>query len=67
MEKMAKLVTVEYTVRVIVDSDATEQDIVRVAIPKIIESVKNETFENLVSISKDREAPFGKGLNDNIY
>lgn len=67
MNKVAKLVTVEYTVRVIVDEDSTEQDIVREALPKIIDSVKNETFENLVSISKDKEVPFGKGLNDNIY
>ena len=44
--------------RVIVDENATEQDILELAIPKLSEKLMDEPFEHIESMEDDTECPF---------
>lgn len=59
MKKVAKLVYYSFVTRVVVDDDATDQDIIIESKRKILEKVNNELSENLEDIVDDEECPIG--------
>lgn len=64
MTKVAKLVTISLMTRVIVDENATDEQIMDAAKPKFIEKIKEEALENLEDIVDDTECPFGAFYSD---
>jgi hypothetical protein len=58
MAKVAKLVYVSMVTRVIVDEDATEEQIINVAQYKFMDKVQTELCENLENIVDDTECPY---------
>ena len=56
--KVAKLVYVSLLTRVIVDENATQQEIMEQAIPKLSEKLMDEPFEHIEEIVDDVECPF---------
>lgn len=65
-KKVAKLVRVSLVTRVIVDVDATEQEIMELAVPKLSENLMDSPFENLDEIVDDTECPYEEEYLD-IY
>ena len=65
-KKVAKLVRVSLVTRVIVDVDATEQEIMELAVPKLSENLMDSPFENLEEIVDDTECPYEEEYLD-IY
>ena len=61
MTKIAKLVYVTLLTRVIVEPNATEQDIMEEAIPKLSENLMDSPFENIDKIVDDVECPYTIG------
>jgi hypothetical protein len=59
MSKVAKLVYYSFVTRVVVEDDATQEDIIRESKRKILEKVNNELSENLEEIIDDEECPIG--------
>jgi hypothetical protein len=59
MTKKAKLVYYSFATRVVVDDNATDQDIIHESKRKILEKVSNELSENLEEIIDDEECPVG--------
>lgn len=58
--KVAKLVYFSLMTRVIVDEDATDEEIIKACYPNIQAKLNNhELGENLEDIEDDEEAPFG--------
>ena len=57
--KVAKLVTIELTARVIADETSTDDEILELAKPKFTDKVDAELNENIVDIKNDTECPFG--------
>lgn len=65
MTKVAKLVEVSLLVRVIVDENATEDQIIAATYPKLQDKLDNrEVGDNVVSIEDDEEIPYGEALTD---
>lgn len=65
MTKVAKLVAFSLLTRVIVDKDATDEEIIAAAYPKIQDKIDNrELGDNLESIDDDEEVPFGEAPDD---
>jgi hypothetical protein len=63
--KIAKLVTVSITTRVIVDINSTEEQIMEKALPKLKQNlIEDGILDHLETITPDTEIPFGKGLHD---
>jgi hypothetical protein len=58
MSKVAKLVYVSLVTRVVVDENASEDEILNTARSKFIEKVTNELGENLEEIVDDTECPY---------
>ena len=58
MGKVAKLVTITMTTRIIVDEDASEMDIIEKASIRMSEKIQHEFNENLESICDDIECPY---------
>lgn len=58
MAKVAKLVYMSMVTRVIVDEDATEDQIIQASKDSFIEKVRNELGENLEEIVDDKECPY---------
>lgn len=56
--KVAKLVYISLATRVVVDENATEEDILNSARPKFIVKVQEELGENLEEILDDTECPY---------
>lgn len=56
--KVAKLVTVSLATRVVVDENATEDEILNAARYNFTEKIQTELGENLESIVDDDEFPF---------
>jgi hypothetical protein len=66
MNKVAKLIEVSLMVRVIVDENATEEQIIAASYDKFQDKLDNrELGDNLVSIENDTECPFGTFDTDN--
>lgn len=60
MKKVAKLVWVSVGTRVIVDKNASEEEIMEIAIPNLIRNLSNDGCMNYVDeILDDVEVPFG--------
>lgn len=64
MAKVAKLVYYSFVVRVLVDENATDGEIVDASKPKLQEVINNDLHENLEDIVDDEEMPFGDSPND---
>ena len=63
--KVAKLIEVSLLVRVIVDADATEDQIIAATYPRLQEKLDNrEVGDNIVSIEDDEEVPYGEAPSD---
>jgi hypothetical protein len=62
MGKVAKLVTITLTTRVVVDENAIENDIMTLALPRLTDKLINEPFEHLEEIIDDVEVPY-----DHLY
>lgn len=62
MGKVAKLVTITMKTRIIVDENATEEEIIEKASIKMSEKIQEEFSENLESICDDTECPY-----DHLY
>ena len=65
-KKVAKLVRVSLVTRVIVDVDATEQEIMELAVPKLSENLMDSPFDNFDEIVDDTECPYEEEYID-IY
>jgi hypothetical protein len=61
-KKVAKLVYVSLVTRVVVDENATEQEIMELAVPKLSENLMDSPFENLEDITDDLECPFDENI-----
>lgn len=67
-KKVAKLVTTTLITRVIVDKNATEDQIVKAAKPNYIAKLNNnELGENIEKVVDDKECPFGSLPKDFYY
>lgn len=64
MGKVAKLVRVTLVTRVIVDEDATLQNIMELAVPKLSESMMDSPFEMIEEIVDDLECPYVEGEDE---
>jgi hypothetical protein len=63
--KVAKLVEFSLLVRVVVDENATDDEIIEKCYSKVQDKINNrELGDNMVSCEADEEMPFGEGLND---
>ncbi len=63
--KKALLVEFSLLVRVVVDEDATEDQIIEASYSKIQDKINNrELGDNLVSIEEDEEVPYGEAPSD---
>lgn len=60
----AKLVKYSFTVRVVVEDNATEDEIIKASIPKLIRVVNDDYRENLEGIEDDVEVPYTPGFDD---
>ncbi|GIV43874.1 MAG: hypothetical protein KatS3mg035_0997 [Bacteroidia bacterium] len=68
MAKVAKLVCFSLMTRVIVDENATEDEIIEACYPKIQDKIDNrELGDNLESIKEDIEIPLGTLFGDVYY
>lgn len=57
MKKVAKLVTVTFITRVVVDENSSDEQIFEAARPMLKLKAQEEMFENLESIVDDLESP----------
>jgi hypothetical protein len=64
MKKVAKLVSYSFMTRVVVDEDATEDQIIRASKRMMKLKVDNELGENLEEIENDEECPIGTFATD---
>jgi hypothetical protein len=64
MGKVAKLVTITMSTRVIVDENASESDIIELASIRMSEKIQHEFNENLESIEDDTECPYNPEWDD---
>jgi hypothetical protein len=62
-KKVVKLVYVSLMTRVVVDDNATDEQIVEAARSKFIDKVTNELFENLEDIVDDTECPYDENFD----
>jgi hypothetical protein len=58
MGKVAKLVTITMTTRIIVDENATKEQIIELASIKMSEKIQEEFDQNIESIQDDNECPY---------
>ncbi len=61
-KKVAKLVYVSLMTRVVVDENATEQEIMELAVPKLSENLMDSPFEHLEDIIDDLECPYDENI-----
>lgn len=59
--KVAKLVYVNLLVRVLVDKEADDQEIMELAVPKLSEQLMDSPFEHIDKIVYDNECPYVMG------
>ena len=56
---VAKLIAVSLMTRVVVPENATDEEIMSVALPKFQKKLETEALENVEFIELDEECPFG--------
>ena len=59
MAKVAKLVLVSLMTRVVVDEDASYEDVIEAARPQLEATLRTDLFENIEEVFEDKECPFG--------
>lgn len=64
MKKVAKLIYVSMATRVIVDENATEEEIIKSAKSSLIEKVQSELGEHIEEILDDEEVPYDKKFDE---
>ena len=64
MAKVAKLVWVSIGTRVIVDDNASDEQIMKLAMPRIIDNLMTNGFDNVESIEDDIECPFDPSFDE---
>lgn len=63
MGNVAKLVTVSLMTRVIVDENATEQEIIDAARSRFIDKIETDLGDNIEEIFDDDECPYDPDLD----
>lgn len=56
--KVAKLVYISLVTRVIIEEDATQEQILTAAIPRLVDHIQNDSLENVELIEDDVECPY---------
>lgn len=64
MAKVAKLVLVSLMTRVVVDEDATYEEVIEAARPRFIPKITDELFENIEEVFDDKECPYDAKFDD---
>jgi hypothetical protein len=67
MGKVAKLVRVMITTRIIVDDNASEEEIMEIALPRLLDNlytIVDNAFENIEEIVDDTEVPYDPDMDD---
>jgi hypothetical protein len=67
MGKVAKLVRVMITTRIIVDDNASEEEIMEIALPRLLDNlytIVDNAFENIEEIVDDTELPYDPDMDD---
>ncbi len=64
MAKVAKLVRVMVTTRVIVDDNASEDEIMETALPRLLDNLQTNAFENIEDIVDDTEVPYDPDMDE---
>jgi hypothetical protein len=64
MGKVAKLVRVMVTTRVIVDDNASEDEIMESALPRLLDNLQTNAFENIEDIVDDTEVPYDPDMDE---
>lgn len=64
MNEVAKLVTITLTTRIIVDDNATDDDIMALALPRLSYKLTHEPFEHLEGIVDDNEVPYDNAWDE---
>jgi hypothetical protein len=59
MGKVANLVWVSVVTRVIVDDNASEEEIMEIALPRLLGNLSENFLEHVEEIIDDLEVPFG--------
>ena len=67
MGKVAKLVTITMTTRVIVDEDANDFGIIEIALPRLSKKLVDESLEHIDEIIDDMECPYDPQFDEEIY
>jgi hypothetical protein len=62
--KVAKLVRVMITTRIIVDDNASEKEIMEIALPRLLDNLYTNAFENIEEIVDDTEVPYDPDMDD---
>lgn len=65
MKKVAKLVTCSLMTRVVVDEDASENEIIEMAKSRFVVKILNELHEHIEDVEDDLEVPYEEG--EQIY
>jgi uncharacterized protein (UPF0212 family) len=64
--KKAKLVYISLATRIIVDENATDEEIMKQAIPKFIDKLNDDgILDNVEDIVDDEECPYGEFEGEN--
>lgn len=61
--KVAKLVTISLTTRVVVDEDASEEEIIELSRKNFFDKINLELSENIEEIYDDEEMPYNKSYD----
>ncbi len=64
--KVAKLVSISLMTRVIVDENATEDEIIKASRSRFLDIVKADLGDNIEEIVDDEECPFGTMITDGL-
>lgn len=62
--KVAKLVRVMITTRIIVDDNTSEKEIMEIALPRLLDNLYTNAFENIEEIVDDTEVPYDPDMDD---
>ncbi len=62
--KVAKLVRVMITTRIIVDDNASEEEIMEIALPRLLDNLYTNAFENIEEIVDDTEVSYDPDMDD---
>ena len=62
--KVAKLVRVMITTRIIVDDNASEKEIMEIALPRLLDNLYTNAFENIEEIVDDTEVSYDPDMDD---